>query len=229
MRSPRDPELKPNRIEVPHYEQQFDFTCGPACLMMVFKHFDGGYVMNRKNETDIWRQSALAPLPPTSRYGLAFSALKHGLKVDILTNVDGIEFIGKTPRKLTGNGGTEWIKRYYGFAHAQFEERKARALELGLRERKVRKVNLGRLEDRLDKGALSILLTSARFFDDQDWAHWVVVTAADKKSVFVNDPASGEAKGRRIFSREEFDEINGYYGDQVAISISGSFTHSRIA
>lgn len=208
------------RARVPHYEQQFDFTCGPACLMMVFKHFDPGYVMSRENETDLWRQSALAPLPPTSRYGLALAALRQGLKADILTNVSGIEYIDKTPARLTGRDGRDWMKRFYGFAEAQFKERKGRAMDLGLTEKKVKRFGLEDLEGRLGEGALSILLTSARFFDDEDWAHWVVVAGVRGEKVFVNDPASGRAKGHRVFTREGFSKINGYYGDQVAISIS---------
>lgn len=208
-----------SRARVPHYEQQFDFTCGPACLMMVFKHFDRGYVMSRENETDLWRQSALAPLPPTSRYGLALAALRQGLRAEILTNVSGIEYIDKTPASLTGRDGRDWMKRFYGFAEEQFKERRARAVELGLKEKKVRRFGLPDLEGGLGAGALSILLTSARFFEDQDWAHWVVVTGARGDRVYVNDPASSGGKGRRVFSREGFERINGYYGDQVAISI----------
>jgi len=208
------------RTVVPHYEQQYDFTCGPACLMMVFKHFDEGYVMSRENETDLWRQSALAPLPPTSRYGLALAALRHGLSADILTNVKGIEYISKTPQRLTGRGARDWTKRFYGFAEAQFEERKLRAVGLGLTEKKVAKIKLPDIEGRLKEGALSILLTSARFFEDEDWAHWVVVTGVEGTKVFVNDPASKPAKGHRVFSRDGFEKLNGYYGDQVAIFIN---------
>ena len=208
-----------SRPRVPHYEQQFDFTCGPACLMMVFKHFDRSYVMSRENETDLWRQSALAPLPPTSRYGLALAALRQGLRAEILTNVSGIEYVNKTPASLVGRDGREWTKRLYGFAEAQFKERRSRAVELGLKEKKVRGFGLPELESRLEAGALPILLTSARFFDDQDWAHWVVVTGARGDRVYVNDPASAGAKGYRVFSRDGFEEVNGYYGDQVAISI----------
>lgn len=204
---------------VPHHEQQFDFTCGPASLMMILKHFDKKFEINKQNETDIWRESSLAPLPPTCRYGLAFSALKRGYQVEILTNVKGIEYIRKIPRRLTGEGRREFMKGFLGFARVQFEERQARALELGLKERSVKRVTTSAVTKTLDRNGLSILLTSARFFDDQDWAHWVVVTDYGNSSVYVNDPASPLHKGRRTFANEEFEKINGYHGDQVLISV----------
>ena len=63
------------------------------------------------------------------------------------------------------------------------------------------------------------MLTSARFFDDQDWAHWVVLTGCDNENVYINDPASASKKGYRVFSKAKFEKINNYYGDQVLISI----------
>ena len=212
--------MRPTSKSVPHYEQQADFTCGPACLMMIFRYYDRRFQMNTKNEMDIWRQSALAPLPPTGRYGLAFAALSRGLSAEMLSNVAGMEYINKTPRSLVGRGGAEWTKRMYGLMEEQFKERRARALELGLKERIVKDIDVDDLESGLSRGGLHVLLTSARFFDDEDWAHWVVVTGVDEQSVFINDPASPTRKGRRVFSRRDFQTINGYYGDQVAISIS---------
>ena len=204
---------------IPHYEKQYEFTCGPASLMMIFKHFDRKFALSKKNEIHLWRESSLAPLPPTSRYGLAFSALKRGFRVEMLSNVDGIKYINKTPTRLTGRRGGDWIKRFMGLMKAQFEERKKRANELGLKEKKSKKITAKAIEDVLVRKGLSIMLTSARFFDDQDWAHWVVVTGFDAENVYINDPASTSNKGRRVFSRNEFEKINGYYGDQVLISM----------
>jgi hypothetical protein len=187
--------------------------------MMVFKHFDKNFALDRKNEIDIWRESSLSPLPPTSRCGLAFSALKRGFHAEILTNVSGIEYVNKTPSRLTGRRGREWIKRFMPIVEAQFEERKKRAIELGLKEKVMKKITEEDIEDVLDRKGLPIMLTSARFFDDEDWAHWVVITGYDGENIYINDPASSARKGRRTFSKKEFEKINGYYGDQVLVSI----------
>lgn len=205
-------------MRVPHYEQQYDFTCGPASLMMIFKHFDNKFKFSTQIETDIWRESSLAPLPPTSRYGLAFSALKRGYRAEILTNVIGIEYVNKTPARLTGDR-SGMMQMFLGMMQAQFEERKKRSLELGLKEKKVRNIGVASVIDAIERSGLSIMLTSARFFEDEDWAHWVVVTGHDGSNVYINDPGSMSNKGRRIFPTKDFEKINGYYGDQVLISI----------
>ncbi|MDG6997509.1 MAG: peptidase C39 family protein [Nitrososphaerota archaeon] len=205
--------------DVPHYEQQYDFTCGPASLMMIFKHYDRKFEFTKAMETDIWRESSLAPIPPTSRYGLAYSALKRGYSVSILTNVNGIEYISKTPVRLTGRRAG-FFEQFQEMMQAQFNERKKRAIELGMNEKKVDRIGSTHVMNVLKGMSLSIMLTSARFFDDQDWAHWVVVTGHDREGNFhINDPASKPNKGRRVFSKEKFEEINGYYGDQVLISV----------
>lgn len=208
-----------DETQVPHYEQQYDFTCGPASLMMIFKHFDKKFKFNTEIETDIWRESSLTPLPPTTRYGLAFSALKRGYKAEIVTNVKGIEFVSKTPTRLTGRGRAGLMQAFLGLMQAQFEERRKRAFELGLKERKVKAVGVASVIDAIERKGLSIMLTSARFFEDEDWAHWVVITGNDERNVYVNDPGSLANKGRRVFSLKDFARVNGYYGDQVLISI----------
>jgi hypothetical protein len=212
-------KLKHDYANFPHYEQQFEFTCGPACLMMIFKHYDKSFSFSREVETDIWRESSLSPLPPTSRYGLAYSAIKRGFRTEIISNVREVEYLNKTPSSLVGRGGREWVERFMDILKGQFNERKARALKLGLKERFAKKLLISDYEAVLDKDGVSLMLTSARFFDDQDWAHWVVVTGHDPKNFYINDPASPLRKGHRVFAQAAFDKINGYHGDQVMISI----------
>lgn len=187
--------------------------------MMIFRHFDKRFEFNTEIETDIWRESSLAPLPPTTRYGLAFSALKRGYKVEIVTNVKGIEFVSKTPTRLTGRSRAGIMRSFMSLMQAQYEERKKRALELGLKERKIKRVGIGSVIDTIGRKGLLIMLTSARFFEDEDWAHWVVITGNDASNVYVNDPGSLTNKGRHVFSLKDFEKVNGYYGDQVLISI----------
>ena len=187
--------------------------------MMIFKHLDKKFVFSKKTETDLWRESSLAPLPPTSRYGLAFAALKRGFRVAILTNVAGTEYLSKTPAKLTGRRSGKYVDRFMVLMEAQFEERKKRAIELGLKEKRLKKINVRAIEEVLKTRGPSIMLTSAKFFDDQDWPHWVVLTGCDSENFYVNDPGSVSKKGRRVFSKREFEKIDSYYGDQVLISI----------
>lgn len=175
-------------------------------------------MMDNKGEIDLWRESALAPLPPTSRYGLAFAALMRGFRVEILTNVKGLEL--RPPPRGPGVAAGEFMQTYLKWWQVHFEERKARALELGLRERRLRIIGIRDVGRALRGGGLGMVLTSSRFFDDEeDWAHWIVVTEIEGDKVFVNDPSSGLENGRRVFDNEKFEEINQYYGSQVLISI----------
>ena len=211
-------KLEPACLKVPFYMQRYEFTCGPASLMMAMKHHDSGFRLSTENEIDIWRESALAPLPPTIRHGLAFSALSRGFGVSILTNVKGVEYINKSAlssplRKI----GYEWLM---DLALGMARERKSRALALGLKERVRNDIGIGDVRRMLAVGGVPIFLTSAKALDkkDEDWAHWAVITGIDDEKIWINNPAL--RKGRMALSINDFIEANGYHGDVVLISIS---------
>jgi hypothetical protein len=204
------------KLRIPFYHQRFEFTCGPASLMMAMKYIDNGFQLNRKNEMDIWRESSLAPLPPTIRYGLAFSALKRGFRASILTNVRGIEYVNKSSLESPMHGEEgRWLMK---FATDMFKERKERAFSMGLKE-KPGKVTLKEIRDTLIRNGVPIFLTSAKMLDkaDDDWAHWAVVSGIGDGYVRVNNPAL--EKGRVRFPLDYFQKAIGYHGDMVLISI----------
>ncbi len=45
--------------EVPFRYQSFDFTCGPACLLMSMRHFDPSLEATREREVDLWKKANL--------------------------------------------------------------------------------------------------------------------------------------------------------------------------
>ncbi|HEY5539043.1 MAG TPA: peptidase C39 family protein [Thermoplasmata archaeon] len=45
--------------EVPFRHQSFDFTSGPACLLMAMRHFDPSLEVTREREVDLWREANL--------------------------------------------------------------------------------------------------------------------------------------------------------------------------
>ena len=69
---------RPIHLKVPFYRQHYDFTCGPASLMMVMKYFDNNLHLSKDLETDIWREDNMVEVYGTSRYGLAYSAAVRG-------------------------------------------------------------------------------------------------------------------------------------------------------
>jgi len=46
----------PLKFNVPYYAQSSDFSCGPACVLMVMKHFNPNLHLTRALEYEVWRQ-----------------------------------------------------------------------------------------------------------------------------------------------------------------------------
>ena len=63
-------------LNIPFYRQHYDFTCGPASLMMAMKYLDNDMRLGKELEIDLWREGNLVAICGTSRYGLAFSAAR---------------------------------------------------------------------------------------------------------------------------------------------------------
>lgn len=81
------------RRQVPYIQQTTPFTCGPACLLMVFNYFKPGQFVPYALEIDIWREATTIFM--TSGHGgcgprgLALAAVKRGFAAEIYLNKDG--------------------------------------------------------------------------------------------------------------------------------------------
>jgi len=82
-------------LDIPFYRQHYDFTCGPASLMMAMKYLDNDLHLEKGLEIDIWRDANLVTLPGTSRYGLAYSAVVRGFSARVTSNTGGIDFVDR--------------------------------------------------------------------------------------------------------------------------------------
>jgi len=82
-----------NRLAVPFHKQTFDFTCGPACLIMAMRYFDSTLEHTSELEIDIWRESNLVEAYATSRQGLALAAHRRGFRVLTQGNAEAIELL----------------------------------------------------------------------------------------------------------------------------------------
>ena len=82
-------------LEIPFYRQHFDFTCGPACLMMAMKYLEPDVRPGKDLEIDLWREANLVAVCGTSRYGLAFSAATRGFSARVTSSTGGIDFAEK--------------------------------------------------------------------------------------------------------------------------------------
>ncbi|MEM0086816.1 MAG: peptidase C39 family protein [Candidatus Micrarchaeaceae archaeon] len=206
-------QLKDVYASVPFYPQAYEFTCGPACLMMVFKYFEKSFEMGKVEEMNVWRESVLAPLTATSRYGLAYAALRRGLEVYIKTNVKGVEFIKK--ERMT-QSQKQYLNYVLDMVEMLFNERKARAKALGLIERRG-SVRMADIRSVLLRGGLPIILTNLKYLEDEDSPHWILVVGFIGNNVIIHDP--GSKVGNKVFTTARFDKLNGFHGDEVLIAI----------
>jgi len=73
------------KLDAPHYKQSTDYTCGPACALMVLKLFSKISEMNRRTEFEIWRECNMMGFLGADAFGLPLTLLSRGLAVKIMT------------------------------------------------------------------------------------------------------------------------------------------------
>ena len=91
-------------LDIPFYRQHYDFTCGPASLMMAMKYLDRDTPLAKDLEIDIWREGNLVAVCGTSRFGLAYSAAVRGFSARVTSNTGGTRFCRKV-RSAPGRSG----------------------------------------------------------------------------------------------------------------------------
>ncbi len=196
------------RLKVPVYRQNYDFTCGPASLIMAMKYFEPGIQLSEELEIDIWREANMVELYGTSRYGLAYSAAARGFKVKVLSNRKSYGYVDRLQPAI------ECINRR--MLKLLFEERRRRCLVMGVDEEIVT-ITPEILRKAILSKMVPIMLTSTDWFSREDIPHWVAVTGIkDNNTVYINNPI-GPPIARIV--RKPFEEIAGYKGDQCAVLI----------
>ena len=123
----RDTHRASIHLDIPFYRQHYDFTCGPASLMMGMKYLDQHMRLGKDLEIDLWREGNLVAVIGTSRYGLAYSAAVRGFSVKVTSNTGGIDFVDKFVPQLH-DPDMQILKNH-------FYERKSRCRKMGVRER----------------------------------------------------------------------------------------------
>lgn len=196
-------------IDVPFYRQTMDFTCGSACIIMALSHFDSGFSLDRNSEIDLWREGSSILVLGMGRYGISFPFLSRGYNVEVLANLDNIEFLARIEKRLDGRG-MEVFRSLYN-------ERKDRVLKMGLVEKRIDKITLDSVRSTIRRGGIPILLTDASELDDDKAPHWVVVTGVRDGHFSLNNPL--DASGGRELPESDFDRIAGFLGEEVLVSV----------
>ena len=195
---------------MPFYRQTFDFSCGPACLIMAMRRYRPNLRASRELELDIWRESNLVEAYATSRQGLALAARRRGFRVRTQGNVESIGLLDCLNLKLG--------PKSRAVAVALHRDLKRRCRASGIRDyaRSVRPADLVRW---LRKGWTPIVLVDSRLVDDEALPHWVVVTRWDSTAVTIQDPLA--RRGSTVVRSDDLSRRLGFRGTQCAVILEG--------
>ena len=182
------PQIKPELLRVPYYEQTLDFTCGPAAVMMAMKALDPGIDLSRKLEIRIWRESTTVFMTSghggCGPYGLGLAAYHRGFDVELYVNDERALFIDSVR--------SDEKKEVMRLVQEDFIE-ELRRLPIKV---SYRALTLDEMYFRFDEGGIPIVLISSYRIYHEKFPHWVVVTGYDDRYVYVHDPFVDEEMGK---------------------------------
>lgn len=196
-------------LDIPFYRQHFNFTCGPASLMMAMKYLEKDLHLIKGLEIDIWREANLVAVPGTSRYGLAYSAAVRGFSARVASNTGGLDFVDRLLPPLN-DPDMQTLKDF-------FHERKTRCRKLGVRER-VETITGEIITKSLLQKHVPLIVTNSLFSSQEDLPHWVTVTGIDDKFMYFNNPSDGNPRKRKI-ELAKLQTFVGYHSDQSMVEI----------
>ena len=196
------------RLDVPYYHQTLDFTCGPACLMMAFKHHDTEFSTSRLAELNLWKESTLvfmtSGIGGTDPFGLALAAQTRGLTTRVMVSSDKTPFI-KTVRK---DDKRDVIRLVHN-------DLKSRAIESGVGV-VFCDYTFADIVSALHRHMLPIVLISTYRLTGDRAPHWTIVTGFDGDSLYLHDPdidsyEKNRSLARNIkLSRQQFERMRQY-------------------
>ena len=200
---------EPINLKVPFYKQHYDFTCGPASLMMAIKYFDNNLNLGKDLEIDIWREGNLVEVYGTSRYGLAYSAAIRGLNARVTSNTDEIDFVDRFIPPLK-DLNMQVLKLH-------FNERRHRCRKLGVNDRQLA-ITENIIYDALLSGHIPLVVTNALFCEKENLPHWVVITGIDNRFVYINNPLDTNSRKRKL-ALSALQKVIGYVGEQSMVEV----------
>jgi hypothetical protein len=203
-------------LKIPYYAQTAEFTCGPACVLMVSKFLAPGFRMNRSQEFEIWRQCNMIGVRGADPFGLSVPLLDAGHEVRLVTRERRMIATELWKSRLRDYRFTQEDGRLALFA---VDENRRRALARGLVVA-YRKVSVETVARALDEGFIPIALVSMAVVHQYDIPHWVVVTAMEADRVTFNDPYPPKGGKAIRVSREEFQKMLDDIGSQLGMSPS---------
>ncbi len=194
----------------PFFRQHFDFTCGPASLIMAMARYQPRLRAGPELEVDLWREANLVEAYATSRQGLALAAYRRGFRVRTAGNAQTVELLENLGLELSPPARSVARKLHQDL---QRRCRRARIPETGSR------VSCWDLTRWLHRGWTPLVLINATLVGDVDQPHWVVVIQCTHRHVVIHDPLA-RTGGSRL-PRRRFEQGLGYRGLRCAVVVEG--------
>ncbi|HKK20300.1 MAG TPA: peptidase C39 family protein, partial [candidate division Zixibacteria bacterium] len=199
------------QLKIPYYGQTLEFTCGSACLMMVFKYFTPDLTLNRLLELTLWREATLvfmtSGMGGCGPFGLALATQTRGYPVKVLLSREQSPFFSSVRN--------EDKRQVIRIIHDDLQER---ALAAGVRV-KYQDVTFKDIAREMKKGRIPIVLISTYRLHGDRAPHWVVLTGFDSDYVYFHDSYEGFYEHDRKLARNikipisEFNRMKRYGKD----------------
>lgn len=211
------------RFKIPYYAQSAEFTCGPACALMVFKLFDPSVKLSRTLEFEVWRQCNMIGVRGADPFGMSVPLLDRGYEVRLVTQRRRMLDFDLWRNRLREHSFTSEDARLAVFGIA---ENRKRALARGL-TLEHKRLTVERVVRSLNEGFVPMALVHMGVVHQLDIPHWVVATDAGEDHVAFHDPYPPKGgKGIRV-RREEFQKMLDDIGIRIGMSPSVLFIRNR--
>jgi Peptidase_C39 like family len=209
-------------LNVPYYAQSSEFTCGPACVLMVMKHFEPGRRIDRNLEFEVWRQCNMVGIRGADPYGVSVPLIDGGYEVQLVTQRRAIVDSAQWKRRLVHRLSSEEVElSLFGM-----RQNRMRALKRGLKVTFKRPL-VDDIVTGLGEDFVPIALVHMGVVHSLNIPHWVVVTGADRETVHFNDPYPPRGRKGISLSTVKFQKILDDIGTRIGLSPSVLFIQRR--
>lgn len=204
------------RLNIPYYAQSAEFTCGPACVLMLFKFFNPSVKLNRTLEFEVWRQCNMIGVRGSDPYGMSVPLLDAGHEVRLVTARRRMIEPEVWNKRLRKHRFTPDDAKLALFGVA---ENRKRALRRGLAVTQGR-LTVERVAASFREGYIPIVLVHMGVVHQLDIPHWVVVTETGEDNITFNDPYPPKGGKQIGVSRKEFQVMLDDVGTRIGLSPS---------
>ncbi|MGQ0537180.1 MAG: peptidase C39 family protein [Methanobacteriota archaeon] len=200
------------RLPVPAYHQTFEFSCGPASLLMAMGTFDKRLVLDRASEIDIWRTATVVEVGGCSQFGVALAAHKAGHRVRLLTTTEQLPFRDRAVAFFKQIDVTLMDTLYADTV------KKCRAARIPV---ELREFGVEEVEAALKRHEVPILYTTTKIAGDDDIPHWVVVSGMrrDGSAFFIHNPYKDSKQMGDAVSRATLEKYFGFDGARAVVLV----------